>query len=317
MTRPGRSGAGSGAGRRADPREVIEAFKAAMLQEGIEPPEDIRLDTQRLVRFRAGNERGRSGFYRLHTDGIPAGVFGCWRGGIKETWCLRRETEVDPAAWAAHMARMAERKRAEEAEERDRHRRAQDKARSWLARSAAADPAHPYLVRKRVSAHGLRQSGGLLLIPVQDAEGVVWSVQTIDAQGNKRFLTGGRKGGCFSPIGLGEKPSLVMLCEGYATGATLYERTGHPVAVAFDAGNLKPVALALRARDLACRYATSIATIWRWSGQGLLPRAIKLAHGTTVWPRAELDDLDALREQGASLEQIKEAVGEVNARRAG
>ena len=34
-----------------------------------------------------------------------------------------------------------------------------------------------------------------------------------------------------------------MICEGFATGASLRERTGHCVIVAFDAGNLKPVAL--------------------------------------------------------------------------
>ena len=38
----------------------------------------------------------------------------------------------------------------------------------------------------------------------------------------------------------------ILLAEGYATGATLFKATGLPVAVAFDAGNLKPVAEALK-----------------------------------------------------------------------
>jgi putative DNA primase/helicase len=38
------------------------------------------------------------------------------------------------------------------------------------------------------------------------------------------------------------------LCEGYATGATIFETIGEPVAVAFDAGNLLPVAANLKAR---------------------------------------------------------------------
>ncbi|MDT4886802.1 hypothetical protein FQZ97_1231960 [compost metagenome] len=38
------------------------------------------------------------------------------------------------------------------------------------------------------------------------------------------------------------------MCEGWATGATLHESTGQPVACAMNAGNLKPVALALRAK---------------------------------------------------------------------
>ncbi len=38
---------------------------------------------------------------------------------------------------------------------------------------------------------------------------------------------------------------MLLLAEGYATGASLHEATGWPVAVCFDAGNLKPCALAL------------------------------------------------------------------------
>ena len=38
----------------------------------------------------------------------------------------------------------------------------------------------------------------------------------------------------------------ILLAEGYATGATLHMATDKPVAVAFDAGNLEPVAKKLR-----------------------------------------------------------------------
>lgn len=38
----------------------------------------------------------------------------------------------------------------------------------------------------------------------------------------------------------------IVICEGYATGASIHMATGAPVAVAFDAGNLKPVAKAIR-----------------------------------------------------------------------
>ena len=39
-----------------------------------------------------------------------------------------------------------------------------------------------------------------------------------------------------------------MVCEGYATGVSIHEATGHAVAVAFTSGNLEAVALALRAK---------------------------------------------------------------------
>lgn len=37
----------------------------------------------------------------------------------------------------------------------------------------------------------------------------------------------------------------LCICEGYATAASIYKATGWAVAVAFDAGNLTPVAKAL------------------------------------------------------------------------
>ena len=38
------------------------------------------------------------------------------------------------------------------------------------------------------------------------------------------------------------------MCEGFATGASIHECTGHAVAVAFNAGNLEAVAIALRSK---------------------------------------------------------------------
>jgi putative DNA primase/helicase len=59
-------------------------------------------------------------------------------------------------------------------------------------------------------------------------------------------MPGGRKKGCYHSIG---KPAGVLIvCEGFATGASSHEATGDAVAVAFDAGNLEPVAVALRVK---------------------------------------------------------------------
>ena len=82
------------------------------------------------------------------------------------------------------------------------------------------------------------------MVPMRDPEGTLHSLQFIGADGRKTFLTGGRKRGCYHAIG---KPDRVLcVCEGYATGATIYKTTGHATAVAFDAGNIEPVAKGLR-----------------------------------------------------------------------
>ena len=43
-----------------------------------------------------------------------------------------------------------------------------------------------------------------------------------------------------------------MVAEGYATAASVHEATGYPVAVAFDAGNLEPVAETIREKLPDC-----------------------------------------------------------------
>jgi putative DNA primase/helicase len=102
---------------------------------------------------------------------------------------------------------------------------------------------HPYLMRKRVGAHGIRQAGNLLLIPLCDLDGTLHSLQTIAPNGEKRFLAGTPKRGLFCLVGATlTHPQGVYLCEGFATGASLHEAYGLPVLVAFDAGNLLPVA---------------------------------------------------------------------------
>nr|WP_242518552.1 toprim domain-containing protein [Thiorhodovibrio winogradskyi] len=72
-------------------------------------------------------------------------------------------------------------------------------------------------------------------------------MQFIRPDGGKRFLSGGRIYGCFCLLP-GTKPAPILICEGFATGATLVEQTGSTCVVAFNAGNLLPVAKAVRAQ---------------------------------------------------------------------
>lgn len=53
----------------------------------------------------------------------------------------------------------------------------------------------------------------------------------------------------------------------------------------------------LSVREVARRYSTSIASIWRWVTQGRFPRPHKLAPGTTRWSVAALDAYDRSLEQ--------------------
>lgn len=225
-------------------REPIDQFRAAIADAGLNPPQVIKPDGK-LHRFPSnGKPNDDAGWYVLHDDGIPAGAFGDWRGGLSGTWRADIGRRLTPQEEAAHKAQVEAIRRAREAEDAKRKAEARDKAAAiWQAAQPAPND-HPYLVKKGVKAHGLRVHGGALVVPMYSAA-ELHSLQFIGPDGEKRFLAGGRVNGCYFLIG---KPDGVLcLAEGYATGASIHEATGRGVAVAFNAGNLLPVAQSLRA----------------------------------------------------------------------
>lgn len=128
--------------------------------------------------------------------------------------------------------------------------KARQEAQRILAEAKPAPADHPYLIAKGVQPHGiLIDTSERLLIGLRDIDGTIHTLQRIDAQGNKRFLTGGTKADHFAVIGdwTPDTPHL-LVCEGWATGASIHEATGDPVVIAFDAGNLIRVTRVLRRR---------------------------------------------------------------------
>ena len=222
-----------------------QAFRDAMRSAGLAPVKFTPLADGRIHRFRiegdkAGSKNGWCVLYDAH------GAFGSWKTGESHAWRAERALPMT-AAELAEQRRQFEAMRRQRAEEEKRvHEAARVKsARLWsLAKPAAA--AHPYLVRKGIKAFGCRQLRDSLMIPARDAAGVLRTLQFIDQEGGKRMLTGGRIKGCYCAIG--RPAETLLLAEGFATAATLYEATGYATACAFNAGNLLPVARALRAK---------------------------------------------------------------------
>ncbi len=118
------------------------------------------------------------------------------------------------------------------------HQKAAEAA-AYIWRSARPAVSHPYLTSKRIQPHGARVYKNALVVPIHNEADRLVNLQFIAADGTKRFLSGGRKRGCFFTIG--DLTDTALICEGFATGASLHEETGQRVVVAFDAGNLLPV----------------------------------------------------------------------------
>ncbi|MBI3479130.1 MAG: DUF3987 domain-containing protein [Nitrosomonadales bacterium] len=228
----------------ADP---IQAFFAAMREAGLSIDETITADG-RLHRFNVeGDKRGkRNGWYVLHLDGLAAGSFGSWRTGESHQWCTKAEREMSNEEREQNRLRIATAKAEREAEEAKLREVARLKAEKLWARAGSVDSAHPYLAKKGIRPVGIKQLNNMLVVPVRDADGALHSLQFISADGSKRFLTGGRKAGCYAAMG--EPMGALCIAEGYATGVSIHHATEYAVAVAFDAGNLAAVAKALRAK---------------------------------------------------------------------
>ncbi len=231
--------------RVAPPQDSTAAF-ADMLVSACIPCGDPIVADGNLHRYRTDGDHAKNCWYVLYPDGLPAGAFGCWKRGISETWCAKNEHQFTEAE-RKHLHERMERAKAQREETLARVRaEARAKAAELWQAAKPETGAHPYLATKGVRPHSIRTDGERLVIALRDTSGVIHSLQFISPNGEKCFLPDGAIRGHYH--GIGKPNGVLCIAEGYATAASVHEATGCAVAVAFNAGNLKPVAEALRAK---------------------------------------------------------------------
>lgn len=218
-------------------------------------------------------------------------VAGDWRTGLKREWKAHQKAKLSREERKHIDKQVAEARQRSEWERLERQRLVAIEARQILSTSTPAPADHPYLVKKKVGTHGLRHGEGALLIPMADEAGNIHGLQRILEDGQKLFLPGQRVSGCAFRIGGDDQR--VILCEGFATGASLAEATGATVFVAFNAGNLSDVMAWVRHK-----YPTAILTVCgdedQWTqgnpGRQKATAAAELGQCAAVFPVFE--DLD-------------------------
>jgi len=136
-------------------------------------------------------------------------------------------------------------KEVENEKERMHEDAAKKAAEIWEKSSAAGES--EYLKNKKIDGveTGIRFHEGKIVVPLRDSSGALTGLQFISKDGEKRFLPGTKKKGCFFVIpnrGCMDR----YVCEGFATAVSVSLATKAEVYVAFDAGNLKSVAGAIR-----------------------------------------------------------------------
>lgn len=239
--------------------------------------DDLRVD--KFGRCKVdGKDRERRGWYRLHElashsgELLLCGSFGIFRGTSSNAIKVELPKKKDGPSLSAEQRdalrkRIAEDKRRADAQRQFEAKRAAQRA-DQMWRKCSATGVAAYLERKGVGNHGCRFTDtGALVVPMLDVKGAVHGLQFILPPGHKKREQIGRdktywppglqKQGHFFTLGNPQAGGIILIAEGYATAATLFEATGHPTIVAFDAGNLAPVSEVIakhyrRARILVC-----------------------------------------------------------------
>lgn len=225
-----------------DPREEFqEALRGAGLVLNALPEMDGKIHRVPVQDDRPGE---RSGAYSGFLDGHPAGFIQNFKTGLKTNWKSQSvPAHLTDTERAALTAEAANRRLAREAEQgRQYETTAQEVAAYWET-CHPATAAHPYLAQKGVQPHGIRENDkGNLVIPLTDSAGRLWSLQNVTPEGDKSFWKGAKVVGNHHLLGTLHPERPLLITEGFATGATLHEASGLPVAVAFSGRNLAAVA---------------------------------------------------------------------------
>lgn len=214
------------------------------------------MDSKRHRAPTQGDKKGEtSGVYRAYLDGRPAGYAQNYRTGEIDYWKADDEDEpVNEEGRAQRRAEMAARRAEREAEQAATFKASAEFVQRQLRRMMPVIAPTPYHERKGievVSGAYQDEDGVTLFVPAYDVHGYHWTTQYIDEDGGKRFKKDSRKEGCFHVIGgmaALQRAEALVICEGYATGASITQSMNMPTVSAFDAGNLKIVAEALAAR---------------------------------------------------------------------
>jgi putative DNA primase/helicase len=222
--------------------DPIREFRTQLESAGLLPPELAPDGVLRRCATRA-KPRSDNGWYVLFSEPW-AGAYGDWARNSKEVWNgAGNGGDMDPETRRRLQARIEQAKVEREQEQARRHAKAAEGAWKIIDGLPPATPGTPYFKRKGVSpCSGIKEDNGTAVVPVSGPDGKIQSLQRIDADGDKKFLTGGKVAGGYFPINKGGTGRLII-GEGIATLLTCIEADPTATALAaFNAGNLQAVA---------------------------------------------------------------------------
>ena len=182
----------------------------------------------------------KSGWYVFNQTGDYQNcVWGNWRSALQGKWSNIDPNDLNPTQRQKLKSDLDEAKKKSEAEKKKRQDEvAEDVQRRFGSYDNITE--HPYLDAKQIkNDYGFKGYKGTLVIPVYSITGELRSLQYIDKNSQKRFVSSSEIKGNVFPIGfnlnsLADLESIIVV-EGVATGISVHLATNKPVIVVFSA----------------------------------------------------------------------------------
>lgn len=212
-----------------------------MCQYGIPPQNEINIiHDGRIHRYKAIHDNG---WYVAFPNG--GGLIGHWSQYGEQFFTFKGVHNKFPDK--ADISRI---KKELKMEKQKLAKQAREKAEYIIKNSLSARADHPYLEKKQIMLNALKCHNDSLIISMYRNHLELNSLQLIYINGEKRFLKGTAKKGCYSLIGHHNYNHPIIIAEGFATAASIYQSLDIPIFISFDCGNFKS------ALETICQYFT-------------------------------------------------------------
>lgn len=223
--------------------------------------ENLRLDgTLHRYHIKGDKPNTRNGAYCIYTDSFPAGFIQNWKGE-KSTWRFNAgnstltQEQRDYFNSKEYKKQLEEKQKQRDKELKERYTKASENARiHFEGYIDSQELQHPYLTKKNIKPYGARfyLKENKIAVPLYNINGNFQSLQWISEDGSKQFYPGAQTSGAFFPLGMASieinDKHPILICEGYATGAKIYQLTGLPTFCAMTSNNIASVAKAIKAK---------------------------------------------------------------------
>ena len=243
--------------------EIENQFLDFLRANNLAPADNLSLSIDGQVhRYRVQGDRTyeQSGAYCVYPDGsVPCGWAEDWHVGQPIKWRFDTSGLPQEQQNALNRPTPEQEKQLKELQEKRKQEREQkqlaaaDRARVRIDTLSNAPENHPYLRKKHIAPHGVKvDTDNRLAVPLQDINGIVRNLQWIAPDSTKRFYPDAPLNGSFWSVGLDtldtNPQSPILLGEGYATMAKIFELTGYPCVAAMNCHALADTAKLLKGK---------------------------------------------------------------------